>query len=180
MDGGADEVDILGGVDAVVGLAGFAVVVLVGIVAVAEEVTGAVDGSPVTVLGSPVGAFGSDVGVFESDVAVVVAVAVPGSVVGGSVTVTVDVEVGAPRLGIRARGSWTGKLTVAEKLALTEISIEFGGAASVVTVADVSGTDVSVVESVGGGVGSVSVSVSADGRTGPVSVVSTTAGAGQG
>ncbi|MEU3010339.1 hypothetical protein [Nocardia asteroides] len=181
--GGSDDSRVAGGVDAVVGLDGIVVVVLLGVVALAEEVTVAVDRSPVTVLGSTVDAFGLDVGVLGLDVSVavlgsVVAVGMAVAVLGS--TVTVDAEVGPTLLGIRTLGSWTGKLTVAEKLALTEISIEFVGETSVGTAGDVSGTDVAVVESAGAGVGSVSVGVSAGGNAGPESVASTTAGAGQG
>ncbi|MGW0639527.1 hypothetical protein [Nocardia salmonicida] len=114
--GDAGVVDTTGEVDVVVGRAGIVVVVVVGGTVVVE---GSAD--TVTVLGS----------------AVTVTVDVS---VGVMVTVTVDIEVEATVLGSGVPDvSGAGRLTVAEKLALTEIAAEFSGEASVVTAAVVSG-----------------------------------------
>ncbi|WP_328662812.1 hypothetical protein OG308_22110 [Nocardia salmonicida] len=115
--GDAGVVDTTGLVAVVVGRVGIVVVVVVVGTSVVE---GSAD--TVTVLGS----------------AVTVTVDVS---VGGMVTVTVEIEVEATVLGSCAPDvSGAGKLTVAEKLALTDIAAEFSGEASAVTAAGVSGT----------------------------------------
>lgn len=148
--GAEGVVDTSGDLDVVVELAGIVVVVvLVGTVVVAaSDVTVMVDGSAdtVTVLGS----------------AVTVTVDVS---VGGMVTVTVDAEVevtvsGSCTLDV----AWTERLAVAEKLALTDTTVEFVAAPSVV-VAVVDSVVVAVlvpgsVESAGGCAVPVSVAVS--------------------
>ncbi|MFI7529896.1 hypothetical protein [Nocardia salmonicida] len=129
--GDTGVVDTAGEVDVVVGRAGIVVVVVVGTVVV--------EGSAeiVTVLGS----------------AVTVTVDVS---VGVMMTVTVEIEVEATVLGSCAPdGSGAGRLTVAEKLALTDIAAEFSGEASVVMAPVVSGAGaVLVAESVASAVDS--------------------------
>ncbi|MEU4707803.1 hypothetical protein AB0G00_15345 [Nocardia salmonicida] len=129
--GDTGVVDTAGEVDVVVGRAGIVVVVVVGTVVV--------EGSAeiVTVLGS----------------AVTVTVDVS---VGVMMTVTVEIEVEAIVLGSCAPdGSGAGRLTVAEKLALTDIAAEFSGEASVVMAPVVSGAGaVLVAESVASAVDS--------------------------
>lgn len=124
--GDAGVVDTTGVVDAVVGRVGIVVVVVVVGTVLVE---GSAD--TVTVLGS----------------AVTVTVDVS---VGVMMTVTVEIEVEATVLGCWVPDvSGAGKLTVAEKLALTDIAAEFSGEASVVMAAVVSGAGaVLVAESV--------------------------------
>ncbi|MEU4416890.1 hypothetical protein [Nocardia salmonicida] len=130
--GDTGVVDTAGEVDVVVGRAGIVVVVVV-------VATVVVEGSAeiVTVLGS----------------AVTVTVDVS---VGVMMTVTVEIEVEAIVLGSCAPdGSGAGRLTVAEKLALTDIAAEFSGEASVVMAPVVSGAGaVLVAESVASAVDS--------------------------
>ncbi|MFE9789758.1 hypothetical protein ACFYO7_30720 [Nocardia salmonicida] len=144
--GDAGVVDTAGEVDVVVGRVGIVVVVVVVGTVVVE---GSVD--TVTVLGS----------------AVTVTVDVS---VGVMVTVTVDIEVEATVLGSCVPDvSGAGRLTVAEKLALTDIAAEFWGEASVVIAAVVSGA----------GAGSVGSAVDwAVPGTAAVSAVETSPGTG--
>lgn len=115
--GDAGVVDTTGEMDVVVGRAGIVVVVVV----VGTVVVGG-SADTVTVLGS----------------AVTVTVDVS---VGVMVTVTVEIEVEATVLGSCGPDvPGAGRLTVAEKLALTDIAAEFSGGASVVIAAVVSGT----------------------------------------
>lgn len=115
--GDAGVVDTTGEVDVVVGRAGIVVVVVV-----VDTVVVGGSADTVTVLGS----------------AVTVTVDVS---VGVMVTVTVEIEVEATVLGSCGPDvPGAGRLTVAEKLALTDIAAEFSGGASVVIAAVVSGT----------------------------------------
>lgn len=115
--GDAGVVDTTGEMDVVVGRAGIVVVVVV-----VDTVVVGGSADTVTVLGS----------------AVTVTVDVS---VGVMVTVTVEIEVEATVLGSCGPDvPGAGRLTVAEKLALTDIAAEFSGGASVVIAAVVSGT----------------------------------------
>ncbi|MGW1741141.1 hypothetical protein ACWCPQ_20290 [Nocardia sp. NPDC001965] len=160
-----------GDVDVVVELTGIGVVVVVvGTVVLVAVLVGTVVVVGVVVVGTVVVA-GADVTVIVDGSVGTVAVlgsAVTGTVgvsVGVTVTVTVDieVEVTAPGSGTPAV-AWIERLTVAEKLALTDASVEFpAGASGAVAVVDSVAVVVPVPGSVdsGGGwavPGSVAVS----------------------
>ncbi|MGV9924401.1 hypothetical protein [Nocardia rhamnosiphila] len=151
VDGDADVVDTSGAVDVVFELAGsgvvvvpvgtvvvvvvVVVVVLVGTVVLVGAVV--VRGAVVVVVGTVVVAGWSDVTVIVGGSAGTV------TVLGSVVTVTVGVSVGVVvtvtvgiEVSVRGSGTpaeiWTERLIVAEKLALTDASVEFAAGASVV------------------------------------------------
>ncbi|WP_030523542.1 hypothetical protein [Nocardia rhamnosiphila] len=155
--GDTDVEDNSGAVDVVFELAGSGVVVApVGTVVVVVVVVVVVLVGTVVLVGAVVVLVGADVVrgavvvvagtvvVTGSDVTVIVGgsagtVTVPGSAVivtvGASVGVVVTVTVGI-EVSVRGSGTpaeiWTERLTVAEKLALTDASVEFAAGASVV------------------------------------------------
>ncbi|MEV0110081.1 hypothetical protein AB0H42_27610 [Nocardia sp. NPDC050799] len=169
--GDAGVVDTSGDVDVVVELGGIGVVV-VSVGAVVVVVVVPVGAVVVMVVGAVVGTVvvaGSGVTVIVDGSAVTV------SVLGSAVTVTVDVSVGVMVTGtvdseveVTVPGSgtltvaWTERLTVAEKLALTDASVEFPAGASVV---------MAVVDSVAVAVPVPGSVESAAARPAPVSVV---------
>ncbi|MFD6396845.1 hypothetical protein [Nocardia sp. NPDC060249] len=150
--GAAGVVDAAGDRDVVVGLVGIVVVVvLVGAVVVAVGTVVVVVGTVVVEVTVLADGSADTVTVLGSAVTVIV-----DGLVGVMVTVTVDTEVEATAPGSCTPDvSWIERLAVAEKLALTETTVEFGAETSVV----VSDAAAVLVESGSGGAGSASVAV---------------------